>query len=197
MKTARTPRFDNAWHKAIAMYPDEKDRRALTEAIRKYQLDGVEPDLPPVLMVAFAFLRPTIDRRRRNAEKARNRREAKKKKEEKTAVTNNECKIRKPVTDGVAGSPMMLTDLYGSRLENDRARLLSIASETGRKCRKNITVDDVVRNISFFNDYLFRSADKVDSEEAYMKRFIDFFINLMRLPSIGSSHNISRNYPPA
>lgn len=46
MKTARTPRFDNAWHKAIAMYPDENDRRALTEAIRKYQLDGVEPDLP-------------------------------------------------------------------------------------------------------------------------------------------------------
>lgn len=56
------------------MYPDENDRRALTEAIRKYQLDGIEPDLPPALMVAFAFLRPTIDRRRRNAEKARNRR---------------------------------------------------------------------------------------------------------------------------
>lgn len=175
------------------MYPDENDRRALTEAIRKYQLDGVEPDLPPVLMVAFAFLRPTIDRRRRNAEKARSRREVKKKKEEKTAVTNNECKIRKPVTDGVAGSPMMLTDLYGSRLENDRARLLSIASDTGRKCRKNITVDDVVRNISFFNDYLFRSADKVDSEEAYMKRFIDFFVKLMRLPSIAPAHNVPRN----
>ena len=73
MKT-RNPRFDKSWHDTIALYPDIADREALTTAIRDYQIDAVEPELKPALMVAFNFFRPTIDRRRRNAEKARLRR---------------------------------------------------------------------------------------------------------------------------
>ena len=74
MKKTRTPRFDKFWQKIIELYPDAADREALTTAIRNYQIDGIEPQLPPALMLAFLFLRPTIDRRRRNAEKARARR---------------------------------------------------------------------------------------------------------------------------
>lgn len=85
----------------------------------------------------------------------------------------------------VTGSPTLLTDMYGERLENDRDRLLRIASEASRRYRKSVTVKDVVRNISFFNDYLFHSTEKVDSEEAYMRRFVDFFGKLMALPDIG------------
>lgn len=183
MKTTRTPRFDDAWHKAIAMYPDENDRRALTEAIRKYQLDGIEPDLPPALMVAFAFLRPTIDRRRRNAEKARNRREMNRK----NATTSGGRESKAHVMTEprkLSGNPTMLTDMYGARLLNDKTRLLHIASESGRRCRKRVTVDDVIRNISFFNDYLFHSTEKVDSEEAYVTGFQKFLDKLMQLPDI-------------
>ena len=67
MKTLqRTPRFDRHWDEVIAIYPNESDRLLLTSAIKQYQLDGTEPQLPPELMVAFEFLRPTIDRRARN-----------------------------------------------------------------------------------------------------------------------------------
>ncbi len=183
MKTTRTPRFDNAWHKAIAMYPDENDRRALTEAIRKYQLDGIEPDLPPALMVAFAFLRPTIDRRRRNAEKARNRREMNRKNATTSGGRENKAHVMTEPRK-LSGNPTMLTDMYGARLLNDKTRLLHIASESGRRCRKRVTVDDVIRNISFFNDYLLHSTEKVDSEEAYVTGFQKFLDKLMQLPDI-------------
>lgn len=190
MKTHR-PRFDKAWHEAIALYPDAADREALTAAILDYQTDCTEPILPPALMVAFNFLRPTIDRRRRNAEKARLRREANAcapRLVEPAAETEAEPgKLEDKPSHGcaVTGSPTLLTDMYGERLENDRDRLLRIASEASRRCRKPVMVKDVVRNISFFNDYLFHSTEKVDSEEAYMRRFVDFFGKLMALPDIG------------
>ena len=67
MKThTRLPRFDRQWEATIAIYENETDRRLLTSAIKDYQLNGTEPQLPPALMVAFEFLRPTIDRRARN-----------------------------------------------------------------------------------------------------------------------------------
>lgn len=68
---SRPPRFDKQWSETISMLENEHDRQALTEAIRRYQLDGTEPQLPPELALAFEFLRPTIDRRRRNRERRR------------------------------------------------------------------------------------------------------------------------------
>lgn len=73
--TTRPPRFDKHWDEIISLIPSITDREAFAEAIRRYQLDGTEPDLPPELAVAFEFLRPTIDRRARAREKARQRRE--------------------------------------------------------------------------------------------------------------------------
>lgn len=69
----RPPRFDKQWDAAIGRLPSLTDRETLTEAIRLYQIEGTEPQLPPALAVAFEFLRPTIDRRARN----RARRQAK------------------------------------------------------------------------------------------------------------------------
>lgn len=78
MKTLqRTPRFDRHWDEVIAIYPNESDRLLLTSAIKQYQLDGTEPQLPPELMVAFEFLRPTIDRRARNRARRKARTAAK------------------------------------------------------------------------------------------------------------------------
>lgn len=73
--TTRPPRFDKHWDEIISLIPSITDREAFAEAIRRYQLDGTEPELPPELAVAFEFLRPTIDRRARAREKARQRRE--------------------------------------------------------------------------------------------------------------------------
>lgn len=73
--TTRPPRFDKQWSQTIIDNLDKADGEAFAEAIRRYQLDGTEPDLPPELAVAFEFLRPTIDRRARAREKARQRRE--------------------------------------------------------------------------------------------------------------------------
>lgn len=73
--TTRPPRFDKQWSQTIIDNLDKADGEAFAEAIRRYQLDGTEPDLPPGLAVAFEFLRPTIDRRARAREKARQRRE--------------------------------------------------------------------------------------------------------------------------
>ena len=61
--TSRPPRFDKQWSETIAANLLATDAELLTNAIRRYQLDGTLPDLPPLLMVAFGFLRPTIDRR--------------------------------------------------------------------------------------------------------------------------------------
>ncbi|MBO5297023.1 MAG: hypothetical protein J6B03_05455, partial [Candidatus Homeothermus sp.] len=72
--TAATSRFDKQWSETIADNLPAADAGLLTEAIIRYQLDGTLPDLPPMLMVAFGFLRPTIDRRARAREKARERR---------------------------------------------------------------------------------------------------------------------------
>ncbi len=72
--TSRPPRFDNQWTETITAHLAADDAELLTNAIRRYQLDGILPDLPPMLMVAFGFLRPTIDRRSRAREKARERR---------------------------------------------------------------------------------------------------------------------------
>lgn len=73
--TTRPPRFDKQWSQTIIDNLDKANGEAFAEAIRRYQLDGTEPDLPPELAVAFEFLRPTIDRRARAREKARQRRE--------------------------------------------------------------------------------------------------------------------------
>ena len=61
--TSHPPRFDKQWSESIAANLPAADAGLLTEAIIRYQLDGTLPDLPPMLMVAFGFLRPTIDRR--------------------------------------------------------------------------------------------------------------------------------------
>ncbi len=61
----RAPRFDRQWTELINLLPDEDDRKLLTDAIVRYQLDATEPQLPPHLAVAFGFIRPTIDRRAR------------------------------------------------------------------------------------------------------------------------------------
>lgn len=46
MKTRqRIPRFDRRWDEIIALYPDESARVLLTSAIKRYQLDGTEPQL--------------------------------------------------------------------------------------------------------------------------------------------------------
>ena len=72
--TSRPPRFDKQWTETITAHLAADDAELLTNAIRRYQLDGTLPELPPLLMVAFEFLRPTIDRRARAREKARERR---------------------------------------------------------------------------------------------------------------------------
>ena len=72
--TSRPPRFDKQWTENIAANLPAAEAGLLTDAIRRYQLDGTLPELPPLLMVAFEFLRPTIDRRARAREKARTRR---------------------------------------------------------------------------------------------------------------------------
>ena len=72
--TSRPPRFDKQWSESIAANLSAAEAGLLTEAIIRYQLDGTLPELPPMLMVAFEFLRPTIDRRARAREKARERR---------------------------------------------------------------------------------------------------------------------------
>ncbi len=71
----RAPRFDRQWTELINLLPDENDRKLLTDAIVKYQLDATEPDLPPHLAVAFGFIRPTIDRRARARMRRRERME--------------------------------------------------------------------------------------------------------------------------
>ncbi len=60
---SRAPRFDRQWAELINLLPDKNDRKLLTDAIIKYQLDTTEPHLPAHLAVAFGFIRPTIDRR--------------------------------------------------------------------------------------------------------------------------------------
>ncbi|MBO5296086.1 MAG: hypothetical protein J6B03_00690, partial [Candidatus Homeothermus sp.] len=72
--TSRPPRFDKQWSESIAANLPAAEAGLLTEAIIRYQLDGTLPELPPMLMVAFEFLRPTIDRRASAREKARERR---------------------------------------------------------------------------------------------------------------------------
>lgn len=92
--TTRPPRFDKHWDEIISLIPSITDREAFAEAIRRYQLDGTEPDLPPELAVAFEFLRPTIDRRARAREKARQRRERNQSaiaKEAKSAIQTTEA----------------------------------------------------------------------------------------------------------
>ncbi len=69
----RAPRFDRQWTELINLLPDEDDRKLLTDAIVKYQLDATEPELPPHLAVAFGFIRPTIDRRARARMRRRER----------------------------------------------------------------------------------------------------------------------------
>ncbi len=71
----RAPRFDRQWTELIDMLPDENERKLLTDAIVRYQLDATEPELPPHLAVAFGFIRPTIDRRARARMRRRERME--------------------------------------------------------------------------------------------------------------------------
>ena len=90
--TSRPPRFDKQWSETIADNLPAAEARLLTEAIIRYQLDGTLPELPPLLMVAFEFLRPTIDRRARAREKARERRLRKQ------SITAEPAKIAKIAT---------------------------------------------------------------------------------------------------
>lgn len=173
MKKTRTPRFDKSWQETIELYPDAADREALTTAIRNYQIDGIEPQLPPALMVAFLFLRPTIDRRRRNAEKARARR---------NTSTPDTPELEKTAVRATVISPYMLVELYGRRIESDPALQSRIAADVSEKCRCRVTAADVARNVGFFNDYLLYTTDVVDSEESYMSSFRAFLRKLMSLP---------------
>lgn len=173
MKKTRTPRFDKSWQETIELYPDAADREALTTAIRNYQIDGIEPQLPPALMVAFLFLRPTIDRRRRNAEKARARR---------NTSTPDIPESEKSAARATVISPYMLVELYGRRIESDPALQSRIAADVSEKCRCRVTAADVARNVGFFNDYLLYTTDVVDSEESYMSSFRAFLRKLMSLP---------------
>lgn len=173
MKKTRTPRFDKSWQETIELYPDAADRDALTTAIRNYQIDGIEPQLPPALMVAFLFLRPTIDRRRRNAEKARARR---------NTSTPDTPELEKTAVRATVISPYMLVELYGRRIESDPALQSRIAADVSEKCRFHVTAADVARNVGFFNDYLLYTTDVVDSEESYMSSFRIFLQKLMSLP---------------
>lgn len=173
MKKTRTPRFDKSWQETIELYPDAADREALTTAIRNYQIDGIEPQLPPALMVAFLFLRPTIDRRRRNAEKARARR---------NTSTPATPESEKPAARATVISPYMLVELYGRRIESDPVLQSRIAADVSEKCRCRVTAADVARNVGFFNDYLLYTTDVVDSEESYMSSFRAFLRKLMSLP---------------
>ena len=66
--TSRPPRFDKQWSETIAANLPAAEAGLLTEAIIRYQLDGTLPELPPMLMVPFEFLRPTIDRRKQSAQ---------------------------------------------------------------------------------------------------------------------------------
>ncbi len=61
----RAPRFDRQWTELIDMLPDENERKLLTDAIVKYQLDATEPELPLHLAVAFGFIRRARARMRR------------------------------------------------------------------------------------------------------------------------------------
>ncbi len=71
----RAPRFDRQWTELINLLPDENERKLLTDAIVRYQLDATEPQLPAHLAVAFGFIRPTIDRRARARMRRRERME--------------------------------------------------------------------------------------------------------------------------
>lgn len=194
MKT-RNPRFDRSWQDAIALYPDAADREALTTAIRDYQIDATEPELKPALMVAFNFLRPTIDRRRRNADKARQRRLKEKEVQDETVKPAGQPTAESPKNEEKhSHTPVMLTDMYGSRLENNQRLLNSIASEMSVKCRKRVTKEDVIRNISFFNDYLFQSTKKLHSEECYLKEFKSFIHKLLLLPDPSGIRRHSRAF---
>ena len=89
---SRSPRFDKQWTENITANLPAAEAGLLTEAIIRYQLDGTLPELPPMLMVAFEFLRPTIDRRARAREKARERRLRKQ------SITAEPAKIAKIAT---------------------------------------------------------------------------------------------------
>ncbi len=97
--TLRAPRFDRQWTELINMLPDENERKLLTDAIVKYQLDATEPDLPTHLAVAFGFIRPTIDRRARARMRRRERTE-----KQHQAETAPQAKVEAP-TSAIATKP--------------------------------------------------------------------------------------------
>lgn len=71
----RTKKFDQEWAQAIALLPTNI-QQPLTQAIRCYQNEGVEPkDLHPVAQALFIVIKPTIDVRARRCAYQKQRRQ--------------------------------------------------------------------------------------------------------------------------
>lgn len=65
----RAPRFDREWKEMIDLLPESR-RSVMEQAIRDYQLTGIEPDgLDGAEMMAFLLIKKIVDRRakQRNA----------------------------------------------------------------------------------------------------------------------------------
>ncbi len=70
---SRTPRFDREWKEIIALLPEQR-QSLMEQAIRDYQLTGVEPNhLDGAEMMAFLLIKKIVDRRARLREVRRRR----------------------------------------------------------------------------------------------------------------------------
>lgn len=72
----RTKKFNQEWADAIALLPQNL-QQSLTDAIRSYQNEGIEPEgLHPIAQALFIVIKPTIDARARRCayQKARRNR---------------------------------------------------------------------------------------------------------------------------
>ena len=70
----RTKKFNQEWADAIALLPGNL-QQSLTDAIRTYQSEGVEPKgLHPIAEALFIVIKPTIDARARRSAYQKERR---------------------------------------------------------------------------------------------------------------------------
>ncbi len=116
--TPRAPRFDRQWTELINLLPDEDDRKLLTDAIVKYQLDATEPNLPAHLAVAFGFIRPTIDRRAR----ARMRRREQMEKQRRAEKITDKPAVEAAPQTAIAPKPTQASAKAGAKAEKRTAK---------------------------------------------------------------------------
>lgn len=84
----RTKKFNQEWAEAIALLPRNL-QQSLTDAIRSYQNEGIEPEgLHPIAQALFIVIRPTIDARARRCAYQKERR-------------NRSCLSRKKISESV------------------------------------------------------------------------------------------------